>query len=146
MLDKTTLSKQKHIYYVYNSGNETHIEKFPVVYLNSKYVYFKRQRQDELSRVYLSFVKDSLQELKDPDHFGSNCFAYERDRYYWNMEDNPQEFIKELKEKFEVARRKKYTADAKRELERKQKAYEEALKKFEMYAKLEEEENEHEHM
>ena len=55
MLDNKTLSKQKFIYYVYESDKTIHIEKFPIVYINSKYVYYKHSRKHELEKVYISF-------------------------------------------------------------------------------------------
>ena len=45
MLDMKALSKQKFIYYVYEADKTLHIEKFPIIYINSEFVYFKTGRK-----------------------------------------------------------------------------------------------------
>lgn len=129
MLDKETLSKQKYIYYVYEADNTLHIEKLPVVYLNSKYVYYKHSRKHELEKAYLSDVKDTLEDVFEKDY----KFIYSRDRYFWNPAENPEKVVAMLKKRADEKRIEKNKSWAEKELERARKAYEDAQKKYELW-------------
>lgn len=134
MLNKETLSKQKYIYYVHKSdGYETHIERFPIVYINSKYVYFKRAGQDQLGCRFISEVKDSLTDIFNIDY----QFIYEHNRYFWNPEENPNEVVAELKKKADEKRIKQNKSWAEKELERAKQAYERAQEKYNLWKELE---------
>lgn len=59
--DKENLSKIKFIYKLYKTvDNILHIERFPVIYINSTYVYYKQGSQEELSRIPLSSLSNSV--------------------------------------------------------------------------------------
>lgn len=59
--EKAILSKHKYIYeYYVNDKMEPHVERFPVIYINSEYVYFKRNTATKnLDKCYTNNVKDS---------------------------------------------------------------------------------------
>lgn len=66
-IDVTKLSKLKYIYYFFTlSDGKTVMERFPIVYINHKYVYFARPGQDMLSNVNIS----ECYETKDHFIFG----------------------------------------------------------------------------
>lgn len=45
---KENLSKYKYIYRIYREDNNFHIEHYPIVYINSEYIYYKGKRKDML--------------------------------------------------------------------------------------------------
>ena len=136
MPNKETLSKHKYIYYVYETADKTiHIEKFPVIYINSKYVYYKRHRKDELDKVYVGYVKDSLADVYNKDY----KFISESDRYFWNDVDNAQDVVDMLKKKADEDRIKNNKSWAERDLEYAKKKYEQALEQYNLWKKVSEE-------
>lgn len=129
-MDKENLCKHKWIYYVYtDSKGDNHIEKYPVVYINSKYVYFKHSRKDELSKTYTSFVNKDLKSMFSKDY----KFLWERDRYFWINEDNAESIIAAAKERFDEDRNNRWKIQAKNELDRARKNYESALARYKTY-------------
>lgn len=48
-LDKTKLSKIKKIKYVYFVGSQLHVEEYPVVYINSEWFYYIKDKKGVLS-------------------------------------------------------------------------------------------------
>lgn len=65
-MNKSELSKRKYIYKVYQScgDNSFHIERYPIIYTNSAYVYFKVANKQELGRVDFRRIKDRISDLK----------------------------------------------------------------------------------
>ena len=98
-MDKTTLSKHKYIYRVYVSNDETiHCEKFPVVYINSKYVYFERGSKQPLEYTSTDMVLDSVGWLMEKNaSLGKNLLTNVAQRYYWEVSENPEETMKSLR-------------------------------------------------
>ena len=97
MIDKTTLSKHKYIYRIYEDGaDEVHFQKFPIVYLNSKVVYFKDARKQEyLANVLVSKISDNFAKYaKDVlDKYYKTI-----DDYFWDVEGNLQDLFQEFKQ------------------------------------------------
>lgn len=59
-IDMKNLSKIKYIYYIHGDINDCmHVEKYPVIYINSDLVYFKMQGMNELCKVQLKSVWSS---------------------------------------------------------------------------------------
>lgn len=130
MIDKENLCKHKWIHYIYtNSNGDNHIEKYPVIYINSKYVYFKRGRDEKLGMTYTSFVKVNLADVFKSDY----KFLSENNRYFWINEENADGIIEAAKARFDEDRKKRWKAQAKMDLERAKKNYEHALKVYESY-------------
>lgn len=50
---KNNLSKCKYLYRIYKENTNFHIEKYPIVYINSECVYFKIGRKQEPGREYI---------------------------------------------------------------------------------------------
>lgn len=74
--EKANLSKHKYIYEYYINGKmEPHVERFPVIYINSEYVYFKRNTATKnLDKCYTNNVKDSY--LEAIEKIAGKRFAY----------------------------------------------------------------------
>lgn len=103
MIDKTTLSKHKYIYRVYeDSAGKVHCAKYPIIYLNSKVVYFKDARKQEcLANILVSKISDNFagyaQDVLDK-------YYKTIDDYFWDVEGNLQELFQEFKQKRKVAK------------------------------------------
>lgn len=135
MLDKATLSKQKYIYCVYAGKDDSildgklHIERFPVIYINSKYVYFKFPGDEALTLEAISSVKDSLDSLTDYD---IDCLRWNR-KYFWVMDKNAPETLKEIKEKRNQKMLKEKKEKARQDLDNAKRLYEQALDIYRRY-------------
>ena len=117
-MDKTTLSKHKHIHRLYYADDgKYHIEKFPVVYMNEKYTYFKTGRQQMLVHVRTDAVYNSCEEF-DEEHLWRYVSIY-----FWEAEENALEIVRRKKEE---CRRK----TLEKELKRKYDDYVEARERF----------------
>lgn len=99
MVDLKNLSKIKYIYRIYlNNDDELHCERYPVVYINSKAVYFKESRkQDYLNYISFSDVFDNFAK------FCENRSNLLINNYFWSVEDNIDEIFEELKKRVEAA-------------------------------------------
>ena len=119
------MSKNKHIWCVYmSSDGKIHMEKHPVVYLNSKYVYYKTARKDMLDWEYASSIHERLDSHCIDAILGMNR------RWFWKIDDNMNNVLQDVKsakvardEKRAIEKIKAEYADAQRRLERAKKAY-----------------------
>ena len=124
---KKNLSKCKYIYRIYKENNSFHIEKYPIVYINSEVVYFKNGRKKNID--FQSFndrwknVKESFEQAIKK--INSICDSYSNDypiSIYFIETDKLNEFdlslikqrlkeenknVKIKKQELEVARYKK---------------------------------------
>ena len=144
MIDTKDLGKIKYIYKVYISKDDKlYIEKYPIIYINSKVVYFKTGRKQyyldycQLLSVYNNFTDLSNNILSSSyptkRNFYSNIYLL------LNIEDNIEELFKELLNKYNSIgfyRRKEIAA---RRLEIAKRDYEKALKEYEKYKEDEQE-------
>lgn len=98
MIDKTTLSNHKNIYRIYeDSVGEIHCNKYPIIYLNSKVVYFKDARKQEyLANILLSKIYDNFEVYAQAvlDKYYKTI-----DDYFWDVEGNLKELFQEFKQK-----------------------------------------------
>lgn len=63
-MDKTTLSKHKNLYRIYiNCNNEVHAERYKVVYINKKKVYYINGGEESLNSVDISNVYETTEEM-----------------------------------------------------------------------------------
>lgn len=138
-MDLQNLSKIKHIYRIYESEDEVlHCEKFPVVYINSKVVYFKDGRKKEyLNNTYVDNVMDNFTKFYQNNYY-QNYYRPCFDKYFWNMETNVQEIYKDLKKQREMIRSKNEEEKKRDRLERAKREYEDALKEIELLDKIKE--------
>lgn len=76
------LSKRKYIYHVHSNGKDAiHSERFPIIYVNKAFCYFKKSSSAELSWISTGSIKDRLN--KD-SNIKLNCFK-EIDQYCFNV-------------------------------------------------------------
>lgn len=132
MLDKAILSKQKYIYYIYESGHpihEVHVERFPVIYINSSYVYFKEHGKKMLSWAYLSNVKESLKSLIDQEVKHLDLSG----RYFWNCEENFMEILNGIRKEHEKRILELKRDMVKSNLEEAKKQYNKAMEEYLKY-------------
>lgn len=138
-MELKNLSKVKYIYRIYESDNEVlHIERYPVIYINSKVVYFKTASKQE----YLECKK--ITEVSDDFvHFYQKIYTYwplysrvSFDEYFWNVETNVNKIYQDLiqqrykmRHETDLERKRKKAEQAKRE-------YEAALKEIEILEQI----------
>lgn len=133
-IDKSTLSKKKYIYRLYEDRDGVpHVEKYPVIYINEKYVYFKVASKSELGRINISDTYTSVVAYGKRDFYGRHavtkeCFFWEDNilgqRLISNIEAERDEALKAILEidiqtaRNRVTRRKNEYDEAVKELER----------------------------
>lgn len=146
MLDKQNLSKIKYIYKIYSADDMLHLERYPIVYINSKVVYFKENRKNDfLGRLEYDYISDTYVTLKpyySTWYLRGNIDVCE---YFFGIETDIQSIYENLKEQYDKynAERLEYlkTADERNKRLRVEKAkreYEAALKELEALDNLKE--------
>lgn len=102
-MDKQNLSKYKHIYRVYEDSTGTiHCTKYPIIYINSKVVYFKDVRKQEfLNNVYINNVSDDFTSYAEK--MLSKSFNWRVDHYFWSVEDNIEDLFLEFRKQRSLA-------------------------------------------
>ena len=139
MIDLKKLSKIKHIYRIYESEDEVlHCEKYPVIYINSKVVYFKDARKQEmLNYINISNVLDSITDFYQNNYYLNHCRPC-FDKYFWNMETNIQEIYEDLKTQRNAIRTKNEEEKKRNRYEKAKREYEAALKEIELLDQIKE--------
>lgn len=139
MPDMKNLSKLKYIYRVYESSDKVlHIEKYPIIYINSRVVYFKDiRKQEDIHKKDLNQVKDSFVDFYTSSFGNYPCF----DRYFWNVETNVYDIYNELKEKQIKFREEEKLNNIRKRMENAKRSYEIYLKEYEEFKKILEQEN-----
>lgn len=62
MQDKSKLSKNKYIYRLYVAGKVLHVEKYPIIYSNKSYTYYKMPTRDTLDSKATWTLVDSFEQ------------------------------------------------------------------------------------
>ena len=62
---KKNLSKCKYVYRIYKENYNFHIEKYPIVYINSEVVYYKHVRKNDLERMNFNNFWKNIKESFD---------------------------------------------------------------------------------
>ena len=135
-MEAKDLSKVKYIYRIYESSDGLlHFEKYPVIYVNSKVVYFKTGRKQEmLSYKYVKDIIDNFYEFQD----GVGWYRNYYDQCFWKVEDNIEEIYRELKRQRFLLRQGDDAKKKQLRLERAKREYEAALKEVELFEKMKE--------
>lgn len=127
-MDYKNLNKYKYIYHVYQSGNIIHIEKYPVIYINSKVIYFKTGRKEYLSCQHLcNFVNAT--------EYSPKYYKW-YDKYFIGKEKEVKEIFEDLKQQQVIHISKEKEQQAYSRFERAKKEFEEALTEIEVIEKL----------
>lgn len=103
-MDKQNLSKYKYIYRIYEDRTgAVHCTKHPVVYINSKVVYFKDARKQEyLGNTSIDGVSDDFASYAQ--NVLNSLYHFNVNNYFWNIEDNIIELFREFKKQIALAR------------------------------------------
>lgn len=143
MLDKKNLSKIKFIYRLFydSTDKKLHCEKYPVIYINSKVIYYKNVRKGEnLGVIDLNMLQDiSISEWyeRKGDTIATNINFYAL--YFADAGNNCKQILAELNAGLEERNRIKEKMKAKEELIKKKGEYESALAAYEeKYGKFKE--------
>ena len=139
MLDMKNLSKLKYIYRIYESSDKIlHLEKYPIIYINSEVVYFKDGRKQEyLNSTRVEKVLDNFVSACNSNRFGH--YSTYIDKYFWNIETNVQEIYEDLKKQRAELKSKDEEQKKHDRLERAKREYEAALKEVELLNSLKKE-------
>lgn len=132
------LSKVKYIYRIYESDNEVlHLERYPVIYINSKVVYFKTARQQEyLGCKQLKNVSDNFMQFYQKMTRYSTQSRASFDEYFWNVETDVNKIYQDLiRQRFKM-RQERDMQMKQRKLEKAKREYEAALKEIEIFEQM----------
>lgn len=131
MIDLQTLSKQKYIYRVYETyERKLYCDKHPIIYINSKVVYFKSSRKAErLTCINANEVNDNFVHYAQKhllDRFGGSI-----DAYFWDVDSNIAELYPKFKQQRELIRLQNAEAKIIANYEKAKREYEDAQKELE---------------
>ena len=98
-IDKDKLSKHKHIYVLTCDDERAHAQKFPIIYINQEYVYYRVNGAPELERTRTSAVKENIDGI---DFTKLNRYSYRV--YLWDL---PEDFVSKNKEYINQARKER---------------------------------------
>lgn len=117
-MEKELLSKNKKIYCLSKDGNGFHVAKYPVVYLNHEYTYYKNGAASALKYVDTGAVSDILDEKEAERAIRDYCDIYivTTIRYYWNVSDGALKVIKDKKDAIEAQRIRELIEKARSEI------------------------------
>ena len=133
---KNNLSKCKYVYRIYRERDKFHIEKYPIVYINSEVVYFKTGRKNYIESMSFSNLWTNVKENFEKaivyinntvtyyDYYPTNVYFIETDK----LKEFDLSLIKQrLKDESKESKIKKQE----REVEKYKKSYELELRKLE---------------
>ena len=143
MLDTKNLSKIKYIYRIYSADDMLHLERYPVVYINSEVVYYKNARKNSfLGYEYLTSILDCHTTVGKPYTYTGYALPYVN-KYFFGIETDIHEIFEDLKKQYDVllAEQLAYlnrTDEEKKRarLEKAKREYEAALKELELLESL----------
>lgn len=98
-IDKEKLSKHKHIYVLTCDDERAHAQKFPIIYINQEYVYYRVNGAPELERARTSAVKENIDGI---DFTKLNRYSHRV--YLWDL---PEDFMSKNKEYMNQARKER---------------------------------------
>ena len=133
---KKNLSKCKYVYRIYREHENFHIEKYPIVYINSNVVYFKTKRKNYLE--YISFssrwenVKESFSKAVDHINNTVTFYNYYPTNVYFVETDKLKEFdLSLIKQRLKDESKESKIKKQEREVEKYKKSYELELRRLE---------------
>lgn len=133
---KKNLSKCKYVYRIYREHGNFHIEKYPIVYINSEVVYFKTGRKNDIeSMSFSSFwcrVEESFEKAIKYINDSVSHFDYFPTSVYFIETDKLKEFdLSLIKKKLKDESKESKIKKQEREVEKYKKSYELELRKLE---------------
>lgn len=121
-MEKEFLSKNKKIYILSKDGNGFHIAKYPVVYLNHEYTYYKKSIGTMLSSISTQDVIDVFDEKEAERVVRRYCDKYIMTFIggYWSATDRALRVLKEGKDAIEAQKIMELIANAHSDISLKQ--------------------------
>lgn len=102
MVDKENLSKLRYVYYVYQAEDtHYHVERYPIVYINSDLVYYKHYGNKYLQCIEMKYVRDSLSDYTPEPYIAP--FSHKGNSFYWSMGNDYRKKLNEIVEEYEKA-------------------------------------------
>ena len=129
MLDMKNLSKLKYIYRIYESSDKIlHLEKYPIIYINSEVVYFKMARkQEDIHKKDFKNIKQEIKKYYTSTYLNYPCY----NEYYLDTEKNINDIFIILKQQQEYYRANEDMVNIEKRYNKAKDKYEEALKEYE---------------
>lgn len=132
---KKNLSKCKYIYRIYREHENFHIEKYPIVYINSKVVYFKTGRKNDIERMNFNSLWKNINESFDAAIEYINNLTDSQYRYttsvYFVEADKLKEFdLSLIKKRLNKESKESKIKTQEQEVERCKRIYELQLRKL----------------
>lgn len=136
-MDRTTLSKHKYIYEVYIAEDKRiHFQRYPVVYINAKFVYYVRGDKQMLGFLNLISVHDSLEShMQNNANKGRHANYGVNRMFCWEIGRDPNELRAELQASTNRSEKEKQIALAKQRWEMAESNAADAKKKYEALLK-----------
>ena len=133
---KKNLSKCKYVYRIYKENNNFHIEKYPIVYINSEVVYFKTGRKNYIESMSFSNLWTNVKENFEKAIVYINnivtCYDYYPTNVYFIETDKLEEFnLSLIKQRLKDESKESKIKKQEREVEKYKKSYELQLRKLE---------------
>ena len=133
---KRNLSKCKYIYRIYKENDSFHIEKYPIVYINSEVVYFKTGRKNYIESMSFSNlwtnVKENFEKAIVYINNTVTCYDYYPTNVYFIETDKLKEFdLSLIKQRLKDESKESKIKKQEREVEKYKKSYELELRKLE---------------
>lgn len=133
---KKNLSKCKYVYRIYKENDNFHIEKYPIVYINSEAVYFKTVRKNDIERMNFNSLWENINESFDAAIEYINNLTDSQYRYttsvYFVEADKLKEFdLSLIKKRLNKESKESKIKTQEQEVERCKRIYELQLKKLE---------------
>lgn len=133
---KKYLSKCKYVYRIYREHDNFHIEKYPIVYINSEVVYFKTVRKNYLESIGFfnnwNNIKESFNKAIDYINNTVTCYDYYPTNVYFIETDKLKEFdLSLIKKRLKDESKESKIKKQEREVEKYKKSYELELRRLE---------------
>lgn len=133
---KKNLSKCKYVYRIYKENDNFHIEKYPIVYINSEVVYFKTVRKNYLESIGFfnnwNNIKESFNKAIDYINNTVTCYDYYPTNVYFIETDKLKEFdLSLIKKRLKDESKESKIKKQEREVEKYKKSYELELRRLE---------------
>lgn len=133
-MDYKNLYANKYIYNVYESSDrKIHVEKHPIIYMNSEYVYYKQSRKNTLSMELIC----NLKTYKDLEKYSDYIRWY--NKFFINVKEKDlQELVYDLNAQAEEIVKHEEELRTMTRLDRAKIEYEKALMEYNTILKLKE--------
>ena len=113
-IDKEKLSKHKHIYVLTCDDERANAQKFPIIYINQEYVYYRVNGAPELERTRTSAVKENVEGIDF-----TNLSRCRLRVYLWDL---PEDFVSKNKEYMKQARKERLHSELLRAIQKYERA------------------------